>query len=89
MLIDIVRSPGAQTEQVDEVLLQKLETVQENDDCRLTAVEYCLQGCPGEAHVKGEAVGDGCFCSLHVHRSAHAVMKRWPDGMGAVAGAFT
>jgi hypothetical protein len=39
--------------------------------------------------VRGEAVGDGCFCTLHVHRSAHAVMKRWPDGIGAIAGAFT
>jgi hypothetical protein len=52
----------------------------ENDDQRVTAIEYCLRECVGEAHRTGAPAGSGCFCPMHVHRSVSVTMKRWPEG---------
>lgn len=70
---------------MDTSLLQCLQTVEENDDVRVEAIEYCLLDCEGHAHKTGVAQGDGCFCELHVHRGAHGIVKRWPVEAGGVA----
>jgi hypothetical protein len=66
--------------EMDVEALQQCEYVYENDDQRVTAVEYCLRDCAGEAHRTGAPAGSGCFCPSHVHRSVHVIMKRWPEG---------
>lgn len=74
---------------IDEVLLQKRESSWENDEHKITAVEYCLKDCEGNAHKTGVAQGDGSFCELHVHRSVDMAVKRWPVQAGAVAASLT
>lgn len=74
--------------EMDDSRLQKREDVVENDDYRMVAVEYCLLACEGVAHQTGVAQGDGCFCEHHVHRSGDLTVKRWPEGMGALAASF-
>jgi hypothetical protein len=87
-VILITEDRGVSYRHVDESELIKRIDVDENDDIRIEATEYCLIGCKGNAHVTGVAQGDGSFCELHVHRSAHGIVKRWPEGMGAIAAAF-
>jgi len=81
----ITEDRGLTFRDVDESELIKRVDVHENDDIRIESVEYCVLGCAGHAHKTGVAQGDGCFCELHVHRSAHGIVKRWPEGMGAIA----
>lgn len=89
MLVLITEDRGQTFRQVDESALMKRVDIFENDDVRLEATEYCLRGCTGQAHVVDRALGDGCFCDLNVHRSAHGVVKRWPQEVGAVAASLT
>lgn len=58
----------------DSLLIKRVDSFDEEVG-KLTATEYCLKDCPGEAHKTGVAVGVGCFCPLHVHRSAHIDVK--------------
>lgn len=74
---------------VDESLLQRYDYVEENDDIKIEAIEYCRLGCLGEAHKDGVARGDGCFCPLHVHRSVHGTIKRLPQHAEGVAASLT
>jgi hypothetical protein len=48
----------------------------DNEDEHTTTIEYCLAGCPGAAHKTGVPDAEGHFCHLHVHRSAHIVLKK-------------
>jgi len=62
-----------------ESALQKRVDVLEDADRRIEAVEYCVRGCLGMAHVSGVATGLGCFCPDHVHRSVHVTVKQVPE----------
>ena len=64
---------AADFDDVDEALLTKTEGVdRDDDDTRVTFVEYRFVGRP-----------------FVVHRSVHAVMKRWPVAIGSAIGSFT
>lgn len=65
---------------IPEAHLRKHAAVIETDDQRIETVEYCLVGCPGVAHVTGQAQRVDCFCPEHVHRSLSVVVKRFPEG---------
>lgn len=70
---------------LEEALLLRHDDRVEDDEKVIVSVEYCLASCAGPAHQTGAADRDGCFCSQHVHRSVHATMKRWPEGLSGIA----
>lgn len=55
----------------------------ENENEIVESFEACLIGCPGQAHQTGVPDSTRHFCNLHVHRSAHTTLKKWPEGMSA------
>lgn len=71
---------------VDDLLPARV-SVQETEDYRTTATEYCLRDCSGTAHATGVPDAPEYFCGQHVHRSVDVIMKRWPAAM-AEAGGF-
>lgn len=72
--------------EMDDSLLQRIDTVLDNDNERTTTVEYCVLDCPGEAHRTGQPQGVGCFCPHNVHRSVDMELKRGVAALSAVQG---
>lgn len=60
---------------MDDSQLQRREDSFDEEVGTLTAVEYCLLDCPGEAHKTGQRDKPEHFCSLHVHRSVNLAVK--------------
>ena len=50
----------------------------------LTAVEYCVLDCPGQAHQTGQRDAPEHFCNLHVHRSVNLTVKEGLDISGVL-----
>ena len=73
--------------EMDEALLEKREAVIDNEHEHTVVVEYCLLGCDGPSHITGQPEAVERFCSKHVHRSAHVVLKKGLD-IGAVMQGF-
>jgi hypothetical protein len=71
---------------IDEALLIKREDLTDNENETTAAVEYCLIGCRGAAHVTGQADTTSHFCNQHVHRSVHVTVKKTEAAGGVVAG---
>ena len=70
---------------MDESLLEKKTGSVDNENEYTTWVEYCLLGCPGQAHQTGTADAPTHFCSQHVHRSAHVTLKKPVFAFGEAA----
>lgn len=73
---------------IDDSLLIKFKNVTTENDYRITTREYCVKGCPGDAHRRNEPDAPWVFCKFHIHRSVDAVMLKWSEGMGALAQGF-
>lgn len=85
-MVNIQRVSGAAVEQAEENDLIKHEgIVRDDDDFCIEAVEYCLVGCDGPAHVTNVADSAAHFCDRHVHRSVHVTAKRFPSCVGSAA----
>lgn len=84
MLIHILRADGTQDD-VDESALIKIQVLIDDAEATTMSVEYCLAGCDGPAHARRIADAAEHFCSRHVHRSVNMQLKKWPEGLSAVA----
>ena len=74
---------------VDDSELRKTVYVQHDDDeQRVTWVEYCEAACDGPAHRTGQPDTEMVWCTKHVHHSVEVTLKRWPHGMEALQGSF-
>lgn len=86
-MIRILRPPNADglriEDDVDETLLQCYVGRGENDNDVGEIIEYCLAECADPIHNGPRDVFHPC--PKHVQRSVHVTLKKWPEGMGAVA----
>lgn len=69
---------------MDDSQLIRREDSFDEEIGRITAVEYCLLDCPGEAHKTGQRDKPEHFCSLHVHRSIGIAVKQTPEIAGVL-----
>lgn len=93
MLVHILRGAdenGNREElDVEESELLRTDGLIDNEDEKTTIVEYCEKGCKGSAHVTRVPDAPTHFCNHHVHRSVHVQLKKWPEGMVAIAQPLT
>lgn len=70
---------------MDESQLVKREDSITNHNEVTQAVEYCIIGCRGVAHITGQPDSVSCFCNQHVHRSVHVTIKKIEASHGIAA----
>lgn len=63
---------------MDEATLILHEDTNDNDNELTSAVEYCMPGCSGAAHLTGIPDSEAYFCRHHIHRSVHVHLKQGP-----------
>lgn len=69
---------------MDDSQLQRREDSFNEEVGTLTAVEYCLLDCPGQAHQSGLRDAPGHFCSQHIHRSVNLAVKEGLEVSGVL-----
>ena len=71
---------------MDESDLIKRIDKDETEDWSSEAVEYCVKGCHGQAHVFNRADGPGVFCRFNVKRQPTVTLKKFSEMLGAILG---
>lgn len=63
-------------ELIDDSLLQRRDSIVDDEVEYTQIVEYCLKDCSGVAHLTGQPDSVSHFCNFHVHRSADCRLKK-------------